>query len=205
MPVLNQRKHTLSWNLSTADGIICRAIVISSIFYYLLKNQRCYTKLREEVEKLGNSKTPVPFADAQKLPYLNAVIDESMRCHWISRLAQPRDTPKDGLTICGIWVPAGVSVSTYGPVLHHREDVFGEDVDVFRPERWLGEKEKVQRMRNTMFSFGSGKYSCLGRHLAMVMILKFVPSVLREFDVRSLVRRVFSVRTTADYCIVLSC
>jgi cytochrome P450 len=123
---------------------------------------------------------------AQKLPYLDAVIDESMRCHWTTRFPQLRDVPKGGIIICGNWVPPGVTVSTYGSVLHHRKEVFGDDVDVFRPERWLGEKERVQVMRNTMFSFGSGKYSCLGRHLSKLEILKFVPSVLREFDVSAM-------------------
>lgn len=162
-------------------------------------------KLQEELDdRFGDSKTPISFSDAQKLPYLNAVIDESMRCHWISRIPQPRDTLKDGLHICGHWVPAGVAVSTYGTVLHHRKEVFGEDVYVFRPERWLGEKDRVQRMRNTLFSFGSGKYSCLGRHLAMLMILKFVPSVLREFDVSPLGYWTF-IRNSADLRTVLTC
>ena len=164
--------------------ILRSAITISSIFYFLLKNQRCYTKLKEELDnKLGGSTVPVSFAVAQQLPYLNAVVDESMRCHLTSRLPTLRDTPANGLHICGSWVPPGVSVGVYGSVVHHRREVFGEDVDVFRPERWLDEEEKVRRMRNTMFSFGSGKYSCLGRHLSKLEILKFIPSVMREFEV----------------------
>ena len=170
--------------IQSTDEQLCRATTISSIFYYLLKNKGCYLKLQNELDNLECSKIPVSFSEAQKLPYLNAVIDEAMRCHWISRLPQPRDTPKDGLHICGHWIPSGVAVSTYGTVLHHRKEVFGEDIYIFRPERWLEEKDRVQRMRNSRFSFGSGKYSCLGRHLAMLMILKFVPSILREFDVR---------------------
>ena len=98
-------------------------------------------------------------------------------------MPQLRDTPSEGLHICGVRVPPGVTVSTYGSVLHYRKEVFCDDVDAFRPERWLGDKEKVQLMRNATFVFGSGKYSCLGRHLARIEIWKFVPTVLREFEV----------------------
>jgi cytochrome P450 len=111
-----------------------------------------------------------------------------MRCYRTTRILQLRETPKDGLQISGRWVPPAVDVGICGPVVHHRKEVFGDDVDVFRPERWLSEKEKVQRMRNAMFSFGSGKYSCLGRHLSKLEALKLIPSLLREFDVSFFLR-----------------
>jgi len=164
-------------------GVEATAITISSIFYFLLKNQHCYTKLKEELDSnLGDSKGPVSWAVAQNLPYLNAVINESMRCHMVTRLPFTRETPAGGLTVCGTWVPPGMSVSVYAPVVHQSREVFGEDVKVFRPERWLEDKEKAKQMQNTLFHFGHGKYSCLGKSIARLEIIKMIPSVLREFD-----------------------
>jgi cytochrome P450 len=59
----------------------------------------------------------------------------------------------------------------------------GEDADAFRPERWLGDEEKVRKMKSTMFTFSSGKYNCLGKNIARMEIAKLVPSVIRAFEV----------------------
>jgi cytochrome P450 len=159
-------------------------ITISSIFYFLLKNRRCYTKLMKDLDALGDPKSPVSFAVAQKLPYLNAVFQESVRCHLLVRLPNTREVPAGGLAICGKWVPPGVCVGVYPSVLRHKKEIFGEDVDMFRPERWLDDTEKVTRMSNAMFTFGYGKYSCIGKNIAKLEVLKLIPSVLREFEVR---------------------
>lgn len=94
-----------------------------------------------------------------------------------------RVTPETGLTVDGTFVPAKVNVGVSGTVLHRRKEVFGDDVETFRPERWLGNEEKVRVMRNTLFTFSRGKYNCLGQHLSKLEMYKFVPSVLRAFDV----------------------
>jgi cytochrome P450 len=44
-------------------------------------------------------------------------------------------------------------------------------------------EEKTNRMLGCMLGFGSGKFGCLGKNLARVEVLKFVPTLLREFDV----------------------
>ncbi|RFU24689.1 hypothetical protein B7463_g11642, partial [Scytalidium lignicola] len=163
-------------------GVEATAITICSIFYSLLKNRRCYTKLKEELNSQLGDSTDISFTVAQSLPYLNAVIHESMRCHMVTRLPFTRETPADGLTICGIWVLPGISVGVYEPVVHRNKEIFGDDVDVFRPERWLDDKEKAKQMANTLFHFGYGKYSCLGNNIARLEILKLIQSVLREFD-----------------------
>lgn len=74
-------------------------------------------------------------------------------------------------------------MGVYGSVIHHRKDVFGEDVEVFRPERWMDNEEKVRRMRTTLFAFGSGKYSCLGKNLSRLELFKVIPELIRAFEV----------------------
>lgn len=103
----------------------------------------------------------------------------------VTRLSFTRETPTGGLTICGTWVPPGLSVGVYAPVIHQSRDIFGEDVKVFRPERWLEDKERATQMNNTLFHFGHGKYSCLGKNIGKLEIVKLIPTVLREFDVSS--------------------
>lgn len=152
-----------------------------------MRNRRCYKKLQAEIDALNLDRSkPVPFSIANNLPYLQAVLNESLRLCYINRLPTPRMTPPSGATICGTYIPGGVEVSVYGPVVHHNKAVFGVDVETFRPERWIeGPEERIRLMKNTLFSFGTGKYGCLGKNLALMELLKLVPSLMMQFEVSS--------------------
>jgi cytochrome P450 len=155
----------------------------------LLKNPRCYSKLQAEVEVeslLYDPNNPaISFATAQSLPYFNACINEFMRLHVVTRMPHDRVVLSTGLLVYGEYIAAGTDVGVYGSVLHHRADIFGEDVDVFRPERWLGDEEKVKKMKNTLFTFSGGKYNCLEKNIARMEIAKLIPSMMRAFEVSS--------------------
>jgi len=179
------------------------AVSLSSVFYHLLRNPRCLTTLLSELDSAISSGTihPSPsglisFPDAQKLPYLDAVITESFRLFPAVGLLLERHVPPTGATICGEHIPGGTIVGCNAWVLHRRAEVFGEDVDAFRPERWLaaddddeeGEqqrnsKAKLKSMRAAMFHFGAGARTCIGRNISTLEVYKLVPSFLRRFEV----------------------
>jgi hypothetical protein len=83
--------------------------------------------------------------------------------------------------VCGQLVPDRIDVGVYSPVLHRRAEIFGADVDTFRPERWLSDEEKARKMKNAMLTFSRGKYNCLGKHIARMGIAKLVSSMMRAF------------------------
>lgn len=95
-----------------------------------------------------------------------------MRLHVVTRMPHDRVVLSTGLSVCGEHIASGIDVGIYALVLHYRVDIFGEDVDVFRPERWLGDEEEVRTMKNTMFTFSSGKYNCLGKNIARMELAK---------------------------------
>lgn len=81
--------------------------------------------------------------------------------------------PPEGDTIHGKFIPGGTEI-VYGAW-----NFFGEDVDVFRPERWLeATEEQVAIMRKTTdLIFGYGKYQCLGKPIAMLELGKALAEV----------------------------
>ena len=98
-----------------------------------------------------------------------------------------RVVPDQGATICGRFVPAGTIVGCNPWVMHHNRDVFGEDADAYRPERWLiSDKERLQQMHRTMHQFGGGEHICLGRHISYLEVFKLVPSLLRMYEVSNI-------------------
>lgn len=84
------------------------------------------------------------------------MIDESLRIHGNLGLINERVTPPGGAVIEGYKIPGGTIVGVSPWVIHRNTDIFGDDVDSFRPERWLDERvDKVEVMRRNLFSVGS--------------------------------------------------
>lgn len=123
------------------------------------------------------------FSEAWKLPYLNACIQEAFRLHPPVSFTAERIVPPAGDTIDGHFVPGGTVVGCNPWVVHRDKATFGEDVDQYRPERWLGEPETVYRMSQALFQFGSGNHICLGKNIAYLEIYKLIPSLMRTFEV----------------------
>ena len=84
----------------------------ANVIYYLIKNPRVLGKLRAELEEtLGKREEKskrVSMKEAQNIPYLQAVIKESLRI-LPNGLHFPRVVPKGGLTLAGRFFPEGVS------------------------------------------------------------------------------------------------
>ena len=126
----------------------------------------------------------VSWAETQKLPYLDAVINESFRVHPAAGLILERVVPPQGIDILGESIPGGTIVGCNAWVLHRRPEVFGTDVDAFRPERWLeAEPAALREMKATMFQFGAGARTCIGKNVSLLELYKLIPTFLRNFDV----------------------
>lgn len=143
------------------------AISTRAIIYYLLKNPQCKHRLVEEIDSMrskGQLSDPVKLAEAEKMPYLQAVMYEALRLHPAVGMSLPRSTPQGGATIAETHIPAGTVVGANPWVIHRSEEVFGKDVDSFIPERWM--KEDNGDMHRFFFAFGSGARMCLGRNIS---------------------------------------
>jgi cytochrome P450 len=144
-----------------------------------------YEKLQAEIDANTQSSSAIRFADAQALPYLDACIKETFRIHPAVGFNGERVVPSPGREISGQFVPAGTIVSVSGWALHRNKDVFGEDVGVFRPERWIEDEGKAKEMWKEMFHFGAGSHICLGRNISLLELYKLVPVFVKAFEVSS--------------------
>jgi cytochrome P450 len=149
-------------------------ITLAAALYYLMRNPESMRKLQyefDEATRRGELSQPATYAEASKLSYLQAVIKETLRIHPAVGMLLSRVVPEGGKELAGHYFPAGVSpisrvlcssmlsqrntdllfssqtvVGVNAWAIHRNTEIFGPDVDLFRPERWLGPREKVARM-----------------------------------------------------------
>jgi cytochrome P450 len=190
-PEIIDEKALLGLTLSMVNaGSDTTATTLGAIFYYLLKSPASMHKLRQELDahfgipdSLHSCVTN--FADSQKLPFLDACIKETFRYHpALGGQLSERVVPSGGAYIAREWVPGGTKVSSNSWLVHRHKPTFGDDAEVFRPERWLEAKdEQLSEMNRAMTAFGAGPHTCVGKNIAILEIYKLIPSVLRAFDV----------------------
>lgn len=60
------------------------------------------------------------------------------------------------------------------PAMMRQESIFGSDVQLFRPERFLecSEDKKAEMARTVDLVFGYGRWMCAGKTLALVELNK---------------------------------
>ena len=158
------------------------ATTVAATLYFLLQNPAAKTKLVAELGGTSMDKIPA-YSSTSNLPYLNAVIKESMRLFPTATFPIERRVPAGGMTLAGTFLPGGTTVGRLPSVLHKDRSVYGEDVQTFRPDRWLGNNEEQLRlMERTHLGFGKGKRVCLGQHIAIMQMKKLVPMLLMNFE-----------------------
>ena len=141
------------------------------VFYFLARHPHIYSKLRSIIlDQFGPSPTSeISFQKLKACSYITHVINETFRVAAVIPLNErvavrdttlPRGGGPDGSQ--PIFIPKGrqVLIATYA--MQHRADIWGEDVEQFRPERW----EEGRKVGFEFIPFGAGTRSCLGREWA---------------------------------------
>ncbi|QDS69217.1 hypothetical protein FKW77_000763 [Venturia effusa] len=157
---------------------------VGIVFYFLMKNPEKLVKVRQEIDAAFDSGTltsPVQYNRASSLPYLGAVIKETIRLFPAFSVSQPRYAPRQGIELCGTLIPAGYIVGLNPAIVQHNKGAFGADALEFRPERWLDDPIRARAMEKGILGWGAGTRTCVGRPLASIQLSKVVVEVLRRF------------------------
>jgi len=159
---------------------------------FIITNPRVYTTLQAEIDNAlaidGMISRPVvKDKEWRQLAYLQAVVKEGLRlCPPVTGLLSKVSPPEgDEFVVNGkrIVIPGGTNIGWACWGMYRDKAVFGEDADLYRPERWLEEvnQEKLERMRKVVdLNFGFGKYYCLGRQVALSEVHKGLFEVSAE-------------------------
>lgn len=95
-------------------------------------------------------------------------------------MSLPRVVPADGCEINNTYIPGGCVIGANPWVVHRNKEVFGSDVEAFRPERWL--KQDTGDMHRFFFAFGAGARMCLGRNISWMEMSKLIPTLFLHYN-----------------------
>ncbi|KAI1153993.1 cytochrome P450 [Nemania diffusa] len=160
------------------------SIALSAIFLNLMRHPRVLAKLRDELRgrrTAGKISTIVTAAEAEPCAYLQAVIYEGLRLFSPAAFVLDRDVPPEGMTICGHYIPGGTVVGASAWVIHRAVQVWGDDAEEFRPERWL-DCEDPGMLKRFFFAFGGGTRTCIGRNISWLEMETLVPTLVMRYD-----------------------
>jgi benzoate 4-monooxygenase len=152
-----------------------------ALLYHCLTQPHVIPKLQKELDEAIPDVDMVPnFQAVRDLPYLDAVIKETMRIHSTSSLGLPRVVPPGpGITLHGHHFPQGTVLSVPAYTIHHSKEIWGQDADTFKPERW---ENATQKQKDAFIPFSYGPRSCVGRNVAEMELALIVSTVFRRYD-----------------------
>ncbi|KAJ9137073.1 Cytochrome P450 [Pleurostoma richardsiae] len=173
--------------LQVVAGSDTSASTIRFVLFYLLSNPSAYRRLQAEIDDgiaTGRISSPITDSEARELPYLQAVIKEGLRIMPPAGGAFFKTVPPGGDVIDGKFIPAGTQIGSSPFGIHHSKMTFGEDADLYLPERWLqADEARLAQMTSTVdLVFHYGKFQCLGKTVALMEFNKIFVELLRRFD-----------------------
>lgn len=145
------------------------AISLAMAAWLLAEHPELQQRARDEVDQVLKGARPT-MASVRALPFLSAVIDETLRLYPPAWAIARQTTEPLVVGGCEIDKDARLIMS---PWLTHRDPRFWVGPTRFRPDRWLnGETEGLPRM--AWMPYGGGRRICVGNHFAkmeMVLVL----------------------------------
>ena len=149
-------RAVVAWTQSNITaGSDTTAILLRTVFYHLLKHPQTLRRLLTELEEAASENRlsdPVTWKEARDLPYLDACVKEAGRIHPPFGLPLERVVPAEGAEICGKRFEAGTIVGINAWVVHRDKLTFGEDVEIWRPERWLCDDRRRKMMEHGLLT-----------------------------------------------------
>ncbi|KAI0644111.1 cytochrome P450 [Trametes meyenii] len=179
-PELQHHIKWMSGSLYGAAGETTYATVLTCILAMALHPDK-QRKAQEELDNvIGDERMPM-MTDRDDLPYINALIKETMRWHPVLPLSLARRTTADDV-YNGYVIPEGtivmpnlwaIAFEPKGP--YHPQ--------AFEPERFLVENKEDLPTDPADWAFGFARRKCPGKHMGENSLFIFISTLLSMFDI----------------------
>ncbi|KAF7072769.1 hypothetical protein CFC21_077857 [Triticum aestivum] len=166
------------------SGAETNSITVEWTMAELLRQPAVMSKVRAELRETLGPKQHPDESDVDRMPYLRAVVMETMRLHPPSPLLMPHEAMADGAEVGGFAVSKGTKLIVNLWAIM-RDPALWKQPEEFIPERFLGADMDFRRKDHGEFMpFGAGRRACPGTPMATRVVTLILASVLHAFEWR---------------------
>ncbi|KAJ7540809.1 hypothetical protein O6H91_10G036100 [Diphasiastrum complanatum] len=189
LDVLQSFEGEESFSDKSIAGILCNLILAGTdttsvtvewAFSELLANPHILRKAQEEIDSVVGYQRVVQESDLLNLPYLQAIVKETLRMHPALPLGIPHynsatthlggyTIPAGSTLLVNIWAIAQDPASWSNPTQ-------------FNPDRFLGSDIQLVGQQFQLIPFSAGRRHCLGYPLVLVQVPHILATLLQAFD-----------------------
>ncbi|XP_028783173.1 cytochrome P450 CYP82D47-like [Neltuma alba] len=149
----------------------------------LVNNREVLKRAVDEIDTQVGGERLASESDLKNLPYLEAILKETLRLYPAAPLNLPHESMED-CTVAGYHIPSGTHLLTNLSKIHRDPRVY-EDPLEFRPDRFLNTHKDLD-LRGQHFElipFGAGRRICPGVSFALLMMQLTLANLLHGFDI----------------------
>ncbi|KAK4062902.1 hypothetical protein Trihar35433_8697 [Trichoderma harzianum] len=158
------------------------ATTLSGVTYLLLTHPEVLQKTTEEVRSSFSNESEIDLLSVQKLNYMMAALQETLRMYPPVPTAIPRKAQPGGDVICGQYVPENTVLGIWQWPMYHNAKNFTLP-DSYIPERWLGDARFSSDPQDVLQAFSFGPRNCIGKNLAYAEMRLILAKILWNFDI----------------------
>ena len=155
------------------------ALMLAWMWYLLGENPAAEARLHQELREVLGGRAP-QVADLTKLPFLQAVMNETLRLYPPAYITAR--TSVEPFALAGYEFEKGTTL-LISQWVTHRDPRYFEAPDEFRPERWLnGAASKIPA--GAYFPFGDGPRRCIGQGFALLEGALVIATLAERYQFR---------------------
>ncbi|KAL4874475.1 cytochrome P450 [Aspergillus karnatakaensis] len=173
--------------------------------FYLARNPVVLKALRKELfESFSLSRDKgtwveqeIPASSLERLPYLTAVVRESLRLAHPAILRSSR-VAAEPVMYKDIAIPSGTPISQSIYFVSMDPDIF-PDPETFNPDRWIDAAANEVNLHKHLVTFTQGSRQCLGISLTYAELYHLIAAITCTFDWQLHETDLEDIRTTRDF------
>ncbi|KAK7032333.1 hypothetical protein VNI00_013292 [Paramarasmius palmivorus] len=156
--------------------------VVLTFVLAMVSHPEVQARAQAEIDSVVGSERLPDFSDRDKLPYVEAILAETLRWHPTVPLSVPHRCITDDV-YNGYYIPAGATIVGNVWSIMYDETLYPEP-SAFRPERFVKEEGKELPPHPERFAFGFGRRVCPGKSLADNSAWILIAYLLSTFDMK---------------------